>query len=664
MDIDSATLVVLGALMFGWLGNLVFASRLMRRAKVEGLSPAKGSVGYGVFYAFGKGMLPWNKESGQLHPVAFWAGVLFHVGIFAAFLLVFERLIFANPGSTALQVIAVLPALGAVLGAINLVRRLFERDLREFSVPDDFVSLALTLAFMAGACTYALELLPSIWFDAATVAVMVYLPLSKIRHMVTFFVTRYYHGEQYGMLGIYRPGAKPASAPYDPNAIRAAATADAPEHAPSDNAPTFSAESCAKLAVALDEEMTRQSLAQINTCVHCGMCEDACHYYLSTGDRSLIPVAKLDKVADAFRGHHSVVGAVLPALVGARKLTPESAGRLHQTVFEHCTLCGRCGLTCPMGINTGEVLYSARNAFAKIGATPIGLQKPARTAIDKGNYLGLPNDEVAETIEWLGEELSDDLEVEDLKIPIDKQDADVLFIPHPLELRDFPMTVMAAAKIFYRAGVSYTFSAKHFDTVNYAYYGGEKDHMTAIVQRLVDVQKELRATRVVLSPCGHGYRVLRWEAERLLGQRFDFEVCAFSEIMDEYIRDGKLTPKLDLADGPVTYHDPCNLARRGGVIEEPRRVLAKLTSNLVEMTPTGAMNYCCGGGGGLSASGEYGATRLRSGRAKVEQIKATGARLVVTNCFNCNTQIKELNRKHDLGIEVKNITEVLADSLG
>ena len=99
------------------------------------------------------------------------------------------------------------------------------------------------------------------------------------------------------------------------------------------------------------------------------------------------------------------------------------------------------------------------------------------------------------------------------------------------------------------------------------------------------------------------------------------------------------------------------------MIHEPRRLLEALTPNLVEMRPGGVQAYCCGGGGGLSASGEYGKTRLTAGRVKARQILDTGADVVVTNCFNCNSQIKELTRQHDLGVDVKAIHEYVAENL-
>jgi Fe-S oxidoreductase len=81
------------------------------------------------------------------------------------------------------------------------------------------------------------------------------------------------------------------------------------------------------------------------------------------------------------------------------------------------------------------------------------------------------------------------------------------------------------------------------------------------------------------------------------------------------------------------------------------------------MEPHGAWNYCCGGGGGLAATGEYGKIRMEMGKVKAEQIQKTGAKVVATNCYNCRTQISELNTKYKLGVKVKSIVELVADSL-
>jgi Fe-S oxidoreductase len=81
------------------------------------------------------------------------------------------------------------------------------------------------------------------------------------------------------------------------------------------------------------------------------------------------------------------------------------------------------------------------------------------------------------------------------------------------------------------------------------------------------------------------------------------------------------------------------------------------------MLPNRARNFCCGGGGGLASSGDYGKIRVTAGKKKAEQIRQTGAKIVATNCFNCMTQIRDLNKAYDLGIEVKSIVELVSESL-
>jgi Fe-S oxidoreductase len=337
---------------------------------------------------------------------------------------------------------------------------------------------------------------------------------------------------------------------------------------------------------------------------------------------------------------------------------------LYKAAYENCTLCGKCALTCPMGINTGEILYLARAMLAAIGRLPSGLEKPVETFFKVGNYLDLTTEDFIETIEWFAEEMSDEIGEENFSIPIDKKNAEVLYIPHPLEVRDLPFLVMYAIKIFHFAGENYTFSSHDFDTVNYAYYQGSKDNMMRIAQRMLDAREKLQAKHIALAPCGHGYRVMRWEVEKYLGKPFTFPpVQTIVELIDRYLRQGRIRLKKNTFEGPMTYHDPCNIARRGGVLQAPRNILNALTSTLVEMQPQGARNYCCGGGGGLASTGDYGQLRITMGKKKAEQIRQTGAKVVVTNCFNCMTQIRDLNKAYELDIEVKSIVELVAESL-
>ena len=412
------------------------------------------------------------------------------------------------------------------------------------------------------------------------------------------------------------------------------------------------------------DNLSRKIQAMLNSCVNCGQCAESCHYYCSTGDSDVIPANKSEKLARVLQTYFHPLKSRLPFFKPNDQPDEQMMAALQKAAYEDCTLCGKCALTCPMGINTGEILSLARAMLCSIGRLPSGLVHPVETAFKVGNYLGRTTEDFVENIEWIAEELGDEIGDETFTIPIDKQNAEVLYIPHPLEARDLPFLLMYALKILHAAGENYTVSSYDFDTVNYAYYQGSKDNMMHIAQRVLDAREKLQAKSIALAPCGHGYRVLRWEVEKYLGKRFPFPpVKSIVELIDGYIRQGRIRLEKNKYGGPITYHDPCNIARRGGIIEAPRRVLNALTSDFVEMLPNRARNFCCGGGGGLASSGDYGKIRITAGKKKAEQIRQTGAKIVATNCFNCMTQIRDLSKTYDLGIEVKSIVELVSESL-
>jgi Fe-S oxidoreductase len=418
-----------------------------------------------------------------------------------------------------------------------------------------------------------------------------------------------------------------------------------------------------KMQDALKKNISRKTLSMMNACVQCGLCADACHYVASTGDLSLTPVAKLQKFKEIFNQYFHPVKRKIPFLKVDLQDFEQKINVLYQTAFEHCTICGKCALHCPMGIHTGEMMMLARAMLYSIGRLPSGLDAPVQQAIREGNYVGLNAEEFIETMEWIAGEMEEDIDDPDFAIPIDKQNAEVLFIPHPLEIRDNPFLIMYYVKILHAAGENYTFSSQSFDVVNYAYYQGNTDNVMKIARRVFAAQKKLGARRIVLSPCGHGYKVLKWDSEKYLGKRHSFPVMTLVELVDEYIRERRIQLEKDRFQGPITYHDPCNVGRRGGVIQAPRNVLNALTSQFVEMEPHGVLNYCCGGGGGLASTATLGQIRMQMGKAKAEQIQKTGARIVATGCFNCLTQIRSLNETYGLGIEPKNFAELVAGSI-
>jgi hypothetical protein len=183
-----------------------------RRPLAVDRSPAKGSARSGVLYAFTLGMMPWAKESTRRHLWAYLRGIGFHVGIFAGLLALLASPWWTSFPSFARTGLAILTALGAILGAAGTGMRLVERNLRRISTPDDHASVLFVTAFLA-ATSAALARpawMPAMFLSAALM--LIYAPLGKIRHCIYFFLSRLFFGLFLGRRAILHPHASIPSA--------------------------------------------------------------------------------------------------------------------------------------------------------------------------------------------------------------------------------------------------------------------------------------------------------------------------------------------------------------------------------------------------------------------------------------------------------------------
>jgi len=413
----------------------------------------------------------------------------------------------------------------------------------------------------------------------------------------------------------------------------------------------------------LTERLDERTAAFLNACVRCGLCADSCHFHLADGEPASTPVHKVERVAKLFRRYHTLLGRFAPGLVGAEDLTDEALQGLVTAAFGRCTLCGRCALTCSVGLDPSAIIRFGRTMLLAAGLVPKGILANRDAALESGNSMRLSKEDVIETIQWLEDDLRQTLGDPSVRLPVDEPKARILYAINPREIKFFPLSISAAGSIFHAARESWTLTSTDFDITNYGFFAADTEAAGAISAKVIERAEALGVKELVVAECGHGYRTLRWEAPEWLGRAPRVKITSFVEKMAEYLGDGRI--RLDPAKNarPVTLHDPCNLVRNGGVIEEQRVVLRGAVTNFVEMVPNRAENYCCGGGGGLLAASEFTAKRIEGGRIKAEQIRATGAKVVTSPCHNCLDQLIELNRHYKLGVEVKTLGEVVADAL-
>jgi len=203
MDILAITrIIAIFGLALGLLGILLKIKDTMNRPFKQDLARERGSVSRAVLFAFTLGMAPWEKESTRIHWIAYLRGIFFHIGIFMAF-----GVLLVSPWLEALPawliwIAAAITGLGAVLGFAGIFMRLNGPNERLLSLPDDYFSVFLTSLFITlafGTLLWA-SLLPV--FYVVTGVLGAYIPISKIRHCVYFFYSKFFFGMSFGYRGV------------------------------------------------------------------------------------------------------------------------------------------------------------------------------------------------------------------------------------------------------------------------------------------------------------------------------------------------------------------------------------------------------------------------------------------------------------------------------
>jgi len=414
----------------------------------------------------------------------------------------------------------------------------------------------------------------------------------------------------------------------------------------------------------LGKKLNRQIVGSLVSCVHCGNCTDSCHYVLANpGDPTYAPAYKADKIRSIFKRHYDWTGRIFPWWVHAKSLyTDEDLDELKDTVFGKCTNCRRCTINCPMGVDLATFNRMARGLLVSVGVMPEGVSVVSKDQWEIGNQMGVLKEDYVDTLEWLTEEM----QMEDPKspgIPIDVIDADVVYSINPREVKYDPRTISDAALIFNAAGENWTMPSEDWDMTNFGLFSGDDDLGGSVARRLFEKVVEIRGKKLVISECGHGYRSTRCEGPNWAKQDVGFPMESSVITMLEYVKSGKIKVDKSKNTEKMTFHDSCNNARSCGLTEEPRELLKLVCEDFQEMYPNRAENYCCTGGGGAMSMSEYTPRRLKSGKIKADQLKATGAKVVVTSCHNCVDGLTDLIKHYKLDMKVTQLVNLVANAL-
>ncbi|HPC05506.1 MAG TPA: (Fe-S)-binding protein [Anaerolineaceae bacterium] len=398
--------------------------------------------------------------------------------------------------------------------------------------------------------------------------------------------------------------------------------------------------------------------AQLEACTRCGMCADACHFYVATGNPEYAPVWKIELLKRAYEQRFTLAGKVKLALGVDKAITDEEIQKFSKIVYEACTMCNKCSMVCPMGLQLGPLIHEVRTSMSNAGVVPDDLMKAVNKQVEEGSPLGVTDDVYDDRIEWVADEWEVD-------IPVDVKGADTLVVFSSIEVMKFPENIAAIAKILNTAGEKWTLSTSGREVVNFGFYEGNEELTKLFMQRVFDAAKELGVKKIVVTECGHAYDALRWTSYNMMEVPAGIEITHIVGLIGEYVRSGRIKLKAGaFDDGVITFHDACKIQRRGGHIKEPREILNILAPNsFKEMSPSKEQAICCGGGGGVIAIKEADPVRYAAFELKIDQMNAIGADAVVMSCSNCRLQFTDCVQHFNLNVKVKGLSQMVADAL-
>lgn len=379
----------------------------------------------------------------------------------------------------------------------------------------------------------------------------------------------------------------------------------------------------------------------LDICARCGLCAESCFFYRSSDrDPTQVPAYKIQ----------STLGEMVRR---KGRVDTEFMIMAMDTAWGKCTCCNRCGTFCPHGIDMGVMFSYLRGLLFSQGFVPWEMKiGSGMHRVYKAQMDVTPEDWV-DTCEWMVEESCE--EWPKLEIPVDVEDADIMYTLNAREAKHYPEDVAEAAILFHIAGEHWTVPSEGWEQTSLAMFAGDWEGCRISVTNVYDAIERLRPKLVIGTECGHAHRATVVEgpywADRPDGKP-PARYVHFVQWLAEALRAGKL--KIDPAKKirePVTLQDACNYVRNNGLAKYTREIMGYIAEDFREMDPNRENNYCCGGGGGLNGIGRYRKQRNQGMQTKRDQILATGAKMVIAPCHNCWDAIRDMEEEYHMGVK-------------
>jgi Fe-S oxidoreductase len=381
---------------------------------------------------------------------------------------------------------------------------------------------------------------------------------------------------------------------------------------------------------ALERRLTTDDLASLDACIDCQYCAESCTWFLSSYDPALRPTFKSHFIAEVFHRFLTLQGKVRGGMGLAHTYTAQDL-RQHMDSYWKCSTCGLCTLSCPAGIDMTHIVRVARAAYVEAG---LAAENPALLAI--AERVGQRLDGAEATAEN-ATQLARCWSQQGVDVPVAVRGAQALLLL-PASLPDCGTKLL---RLLSAAGVSYTVSPRAIDS------DAEIDEVVvdrALSKRLFENWEAEALWLGCKELLTLDASTLARDAAEMLGRPFELPLVDVDELLLRLIESGRLA--VEPIGERVTLHDPCHTPHRAG--DTARALLARVASDFVEMRPNREHSYCCDGGAGGLRLPENAELRRRASSFKAAQIRATGARFVVTSRAVCALALDDTCVAHGL----------------
>lgn len=226
--------------------------------------------------------------------------------------------------------------------------------------------------------------------------------------------------------------------------------------------------------------------AVMNTCIHCGLCAEACQWYISNDkDPTYSPVAKMRMT-------------IWEMIKRDGKVDAEFIQQCSRIVFTECNICHRCSMYCPYGLDITFIIGMVRRICFLLGVIPQRQFDQAQAHIATLNQVWLSENDWLDAVQFIEEESGADYI--DLRVPIDNEGAEVMFLPLGAEPKTGTYHIERTAKIMLVAGVNWTVPGKGiWDSSSMSMFVRDFVTMQRIVRGLYDNAARLRIKTMMLT---------------------------------------------------------------------------------------------------------------------------------------------------------------------